>query len=270
MTTWLIPIIIVVSLGLAAGIILSIAGKFFSVETNPLTEKIRGVLPGINCGACGYAGCDPYAEALTTEEGVKANLCTPGGSEVVAKICEVLDIPEEEVTSQHAVLLCSGTLDHTEYVMDWRSLQSCAANKLFYRGRGACYQTCLGYGDCVKVCPYDAITMQNGIAVVNRPRCIGCGLCVDSCPNHLFQLMTGDDLVYVACKSNAKAKDTRNACSAGCIACKKCEKVCDYDAIHVEHNLATIDQSKCTQCGVCVEACPVGVIKWIREGCEIE
>jgi Na+-translocating ferredoxin:NAD+ oxidoreductase RNF subunit RnfB len=269
MTTWLLPIIIVVSLGLIAGIILSIAGKFFTVEKNPLTEKVRAELPGINCGACGYVGCDPYAEALTSVEGAMANLCIPGGGEVVAKICEILDIPQEEVASKYAVLLCSGTLDKTEYVMDWRSLQSCAANKLFYRGRGACYQTCLGYGDCVKVCPHDAIIIENGVAIISRARCVGCGLCIPSCPNHLLHLMTGDNYIYVACKSNAKGGDTRKACTAGCIACKKCEKVCEFDAIHVEHNLATIDQNKCTQCGACVEACPVGVIKWIREGCDV-
>jgi electron transport complex protein RnfB len=270
MTTWLIPIIIVVVLGLAAGIILSIAGKFFAVEENPLTEKVRAELPGINCGACGYVGCDAYAQALVEEEGIKANLCTPGGEDVVVGLCQVLDIPQEEVESTYAVLFCAGTLDHTEYVMDWRSLQSCAANKMFYRGRGACYQTCLGYGDCVQACPYDAITIENGIAVISRPRCIGCGLCVGTCPNHLIKLVTGESLIYVACSSNAKAKDTRKACTAGCIACKKCEKVCEFDAIHVNHNLASIDQLKCTQCGACVEACPVNVIKWISEGCEIE
>lgn len=269
MTTWLIPIIIVVSLGLIAGIVLSIAGKFFTVESNPLTEKIRAELPGINCGACGYVGCDPYAEALTSGEDVKANLCIPGGAEVVAKICEILDIPQEEVTSKYAVLLCSGTLDHTEYVMDWRSLQSCAANKMFYRGRGACYQTCLGYGDCVKVCPHDAMTIENGIVVINRARCVGCGLCINSCPNNLLQLMSGENYTYVACKSNAKGKDTRKACTAGCIACNKCVKVCEFDAIHVEHNLARIDQDKCTQCGACVEVCPVGVIKSVKEGCNV-
>ena len=269
MTTWVIPIIIVVGLGLAAGIILSIAGKFFAVEKNPLTEKVRAELPGINCGACGYVGCDSYAEALTNGEGAKANLCTPGGEDVVTQICDILDIPKEEVASKHAVLLCSGTTDHTEYIMDWRSLQSCAANKLFYRGRGACYQTCLGYDDCVKVCPHDAIVIENGVAVISRARCVGCGLCISSCPNHLLQLLAGESYVYVACKSEAKGSDTRKACTAGCIACKKCEKVCDFDAIHVEHNLATIDQEKCTQCGACVEACPVGVIKWIREGCDV-
>lgn len=269
MITWVIPIVVVVSLGLAAGIILSIAGELFAVEKNHLTEKVREELPGINCGACGYVGCDSYAEALTEEEDVKANLCTPGGDEVVVAICDILGIPHEEVAAKYAVLHCAGTIDHTDYIMDWQSLPSCAANKLFYQGRGACYQTCLGYGDCAKVCPYDAITIANGVAVISKARCTGCGLCVGACPSDLITLMTGENYVFVACKSNAKAKNTRKNCTAGCIACKKCEKVCDFDAIHVEDNLASIDQSKCTKCGACVAVCPVEVIKWVKEGCDV-
>ena len=269
MTSWIIPILILTVLGVLAGVVLSIASKVFEVKGNPLVHRIREELPGINCGACGYVGCDSYAIALAEEEGVEPNLCTPGGETVAQKICQLLDIPFAEMTSKHAVLLCAGTLDHTEYVMDWQSLHSCAANKMFYRGRGSCYQTCLGYGDCADSCPYDAITIDNGIAIVNRRRCVGCGICVKVCPSNLLQLMTGERLVYVACSSHAKAKDTRKGCTTGCIACGKCEKVCKEDAIHVDHNLAFIDQTKCTQCGACVEVCPVNIIKIIGEECHV-
>lgn len=267
MPAWLIPIVIVFSLGLFFAVILSLASKIFAVKSNPLTDKIREELPGINCGACGYVGCDSYAAALSQWEGAEPNLCTPGGESVARKICEILDTPYEEVLSKHAVMLCAGSLEHIKYVMDWQSLNSCAANKSFYRGRGSCYRACLGFGDCVEACPYDAISIENGLAVINRSRCTGCGICVGVCPGNLLTMMTGEDLIYVACSSNAKAKDTRKGCSTGCIACNRCVKVCEDDAITVFHNLASIDQEKCTKCGKCIEVCPVNIIKRMGE-CE--
>ena len=267
MPSWLVGIVSVVILALVLGFVLTLAAKFFKVESNPLTDRVRQELPGINCGACGYVGCDSYADALTQQEGVEPNLCTPGGETVARKICEILDTPYAEVLSRHAVMLCQGTLDHTSYVMDWQSVNSCAANKTFYRGRSSCYQACLGYGDCVLACPYDAIKIENGIAVVNRKRCTGCGICVDVCPSNLLQLMTGEDLIYVACSSHAKGKDTRKGCTTGCIACNRCVKVCKFDAITVDHNLAFIDQEKCTQCGECILVCPVNIIVRMGEKC---
>ncbi|MFA5637365.1 MAG: RnfABCDGE type electron transport complex subunit B [Anaerovoracaceae bacterium] len=268
MPGWLIGIISVALLGLLLGVVLTVAAKLFKVKSNPLTDKVREELPGINCGACGYVGCDSYAEALTKQEGVEPNLCTPGGESVARKICEILDIPFSQMLAKHAVLRCAGSLDHTTYVMDWQSVNSCAANKTFYRGRSSCYQACLGYGDCVLACPFDAIQIVNGIAVVNRNRCTGCGICVDVCPNNLFMLTTGEDLVYVACSSHAKGKDTRKGCTTGCIACNRCVKACKFDAITINHNLAVIDQGKCTQCGDCIPVCPVKIIKRIGVPCD--
>jgi electron transport complex protein RnfB len=145
--------------------------------------------------------------------------------------------------------------------MDFKGLQSCAANKLFYRGRGACHKACLGYGDCVKVCNYEAISVVNGVAIVNKCKCVGCGLCAQRCPSNLIQIIPSSSSVFVACSSIDPGALTRKLCKAGCIACKKCEKACQADAIKVVDNLASIDVTKCTSCGACIAQCPVGVIK---------
>lgn len=260
MELYLIPIGLVVGIGLIAGVILTLAAKFMAVEVNPLTAAVREVLPGANCGACGYAGCDDYAVALTNDSFVKSNLCTPGGSEVALNISAALGIPFDAVASKYAIVRCSGTTDKTTYVMDFQGIQNCNANKMFYRGRGACQYACLGYGDCVAVCEYGAIEVINGVAVVDKMACVGCGLCAKRCPNQLIEIVNCNQNVFVGCISQNTGAKTRTLCKAGCIACKKCEKVCDFDAIKVENNVAYIDGEKCTNCGACVAACPVKVI----------
>lgn len=261
---YIIPVLIVIVIGLIAGIILTLASKFMAVKVNEAVTRVRAVLPGANCGACGYAGCDDYANAIANDHTVKSNLCTPGGSAVALAISNALGIEFEAVAGKTAVVKCSGTYAKTSYVMDYRGLQSCSANKIFYRGRGACNQSCLGYGDCANVCEYDAISMEGGIAVINPNKCIGCGLCAKRCPNHLIDLVTGSSFVYVGCSSREKATVTRERCSAGCIGCKRCEKACKFDAIHVENNVAIIDYDKCKNCKLCIKECPVGIIKFTK------
>lgn len=260
MEYYIIPIGLVVGIGFLAGIILTLAAKFMATESNPLIAAVREVLPGVNCGACGYASCDAYATALTEDSFVKSNLCTTGGSQVALAISTSLGIPFETVASKYAIVKCSGTTDKTTYVMDYQGIPNCSANKMFYRGRGACQHACLGYGDCVTVCEYGAIEMINGVAVVDKRLCVGCGLCAKRCPNHLIEIISGKQNVFVGCISQDPGAKTRTLCKAGCIACKKCEKVCEFDAIQVEKNIAIINGSKCTNCGACAEVCPVQVI----------
>lgn len=257
----MVPIAIVTVTGIIAAVVLTLAAKFMAVTVNESVAQIYSVLPGVNCGACGFAGCEEYARQLAENSSIKPNLCTPGGADVARKISTILGIEFESVAGKYAIVKCSGTLDKTDYVMDFRGLQSCSANKLFYRGRGACFKACLGYGDCVKACNYDAISIVNGVAVVDKCSCVGCGLCVSRCPNDLIAIIPSSSTVFVGCSSPDPAAVTRKACKAGCIACKKCEKVCEFDAIKVENNIATIDPEKCTNCGACIAACPVGVIK---------
>lgn len=254
-------ILVVSGIGLAAGVLLVIASKFMFVPVDETAEKVRACLPGANCGACGFAGCDGYADALAKRDGtVKPNLCTPGGEAAAKGICEVLGLPFEGVKAAKSMIRCSGDFDTSVYVMDYEGPKTCRACNAFYQGRRSCSYGCLGYGDCVEVCKFGALSIQNGLAVVNRDLCTGCGACAKVCPNHLFEMIPDSSAVWVGCASHDKGAFVRKVCKAGCIGCMKCQKTCEYGAITVTGNLAHIDPEKCTNCGACVEVCPVHVI----------
>ncbi|HZK72054.1 MAG TPA: RnfABCDGE type electron transport complex subunit B [Clostridia bacterium] len=261
----IIPITIVVGIGLLAGIILTIASKLMAVEVNEAVNKVHEALPGVNCGACGFSGCEDYAKNIIDDKTVKTNLCTPGGSEVAMKISNILGIDFQAVVGLQAIVKCSGTLGNTSYVMEYEGLQSCAANKLFYRGRGACHNACLGYGDCTSVCEFDAIKVVDNVAHVDKSKCVGCGMCVAKCPQHIIKIMPASQKIFVRCSSTDSGGYTKSVCKAGCISCKKCEKVCPVEAIMVKNNYARIDVEKCIGCKKCMEVCPVNVIHLVRE-----
>jgi electron transport complex protein RnfB len=261
--SFIVPVALVTGMGLLAGGILTIADKFMAVEMDETAANILAVLPGANCGACGYAGCEDYANALAAdkeEHMVKTNLCTPGGNNVAMAISEILGVEFEGASSKFAIMKCSGTHERTKYNMDYQGPPTCKANKLFFRGRGVCEAGCMGFGDCVAVCNYDAIRIINGIAAINKNRCVGCGLCAKACPNKLIELAPETTNVVVGCSSVDTGRVTRQKCTIGCIACKICEKNCPEDAIHVIDNHAVIDYTKCTNCGTCVSKCPRKVI----------
>lgn len=255
----LIPVIIVAGIGILAGVILTVAAKFMSVPVDERVSDVREVLPGANCGACGFAGCDEYAEKLVND-GVKTNLCTPGGSDVAHRISNLLGGEFEEVVPMRAVVKCSGTKGNTEYIMDYQGPKTCEGCNYFYQGRGTCSHACLGFGDCVLVCQYGAMYVENGIAVVDKELCTGCGMCVSRCPNNLIEVIPAANEVFVACSSTDHGAFTRKICKAGCIGCKRCEKACEYGAIIITDNLAHIDPVKCVNCGKCVPVCPTKVI----------
>ncbi len=260
----ILPILILVGIGLVAAILLVIASALFSVKEDETVTKLTEALPGINCGACGFSGCGGYAAALAEggKDGkVNTNLCAPGGDPVSKKISEILGTSYSDVEEKVAVVCCNGNCDATGKKHDYHGTPSCAACNSFYAGNGDCAYGCLGFGDCAAACPYHAISIHNGVAVVDRTLCTGCGLCVTICPKQLITRHRLTGIVDVVCANHTSGKETRAVCSNGCIACKKCERTCPHDAIHVVEQLAQIDYEKCTSCGACVAACPVKCIR---------
>ena len=254
-----LPVAIVAVVGVVAGVILTIAAKFMSVPVDERVSNVREVLPGANCGACGFAGCDEYAEKLVFE-GAAANRCTPGGGEVAGRIGALLGVEAGAVVPMRAIVKCAGTTETTRYIMDYQGPRTCEACNSVYQGRRGCSHGCLGYGDCASACPYGAISVVDGVASVDKCLCTGCGMCVQSCPNHLLAVVPAASTVCVACSSHDKGAFVRTVCKAGCIGCMKCQKTCQYGAIVVDQFLAGIDPEKCTGCGECVGVCPTGVI----------
>lgn len=256
----LLAVIVVCSIGILCAVVLVVAARFFGVEEDERVNEIRECLPGANCGACGYAGCDGYAKALAEEEGIKTNLCIPGGDAASRQISEILGVEFEDVVEQVAVIHCYGDCNHTSHKMDYVGIQSCQAAKMFYGGAGKCGFGCIGLGDCVSVCPNNAICIENGIAHIDTRKCIGCGLCAKTCPQKLITVMADVESVLVTCNNKEKGVVARQKCSNACIGCKMCVKHCPSGAISVEDNLARIDYEKCTDCGECAKHCPVGCI----------
>ncbi|MBQ8600633.1 MAG: RnfABCDGE type electron transport complex subunit B [Clostridia bacterium] len=251
----LIALLVVAAIGLIAGVLLTLASHFLRVEEDQRAAELRACLPGVNCGACGYAGCDDYAKALA-EGGVKANLCIPGADEVAVQVAAILGIAAEDVAEQVAVVHCNGTCDATSKKAIYDGVYSCRAASMLYGGPDACTYGCLGCGDCADVCPVDAICLKDGIARIDRRICIGCGMCVKTCPKEIISLVPQAATTAVVCSNKEKGAVARKVCTNACIACKKCEKNCPEGAIKVVNDLAVIDYAKCTGCGVCVEGCP--------------
>lgn len=257
----LIAVIPVVIIGIICAAVLVVASKLMAVKEDERFPAVRDCLPGANCGACGYAGCDGYAKALCEDPNVPANLCIPGADSVAKQLSEVLGVEFEDVVEQVAVVHCSGDCAHTQDKVIYSGIESCKAAKLMYGGKGSCSYGCLGLGDCAKICPQNAILIRDGVADIRACDCIGCGLCAKTCPNHLISLVPDTKKTVVACSNHDKGAVTRKVCTSGCIGCRKCEKTCPNGAIKVVNNAAVIDYEKCTDCGACAEACAVQCIK---------
>ncbi|MCR5610877.1 MAG: RnfABCDGE type electron transport complex subunit B [Clostridiales bacterium] len=262
MSPIVLAIIIVAAIGLFAGLVLAVASHFMSVPKNETEVRIRECLPGANCGACGFTGCDGYAKALAETEGTKTNLCVPGADAVAKKIADVLGVEAEDVVEQVAFVKCSGDCVNRKDRHIYEGIESCAAAQMLYGGSGMCTFGCLGLGDCMKVCPQGAICIENGIAHVDTRKCVGCGLCAKTCPNHLIDLFPDVRQVIVCCSNKEKGAVVRSKCSSGCIGCGLCARNCEQGAIEVVNNLAVIDYEKCVNCGKCAEKCPVHAIKF--------
>ena len=260
-----IPAVIVAAIGLIAGIILTIASKLMFVPVDERVAAIEEILPGANCGACGFAGCDDYAAALGNDSGMSTSLCPVGGPDVAAKIAGIMGSEAGEVEERVAMVMCNGTLDATRQIGELKKLHTCKSAKMFYGGNWACPYGCLGLGDCEAVCKFDAVRIINGVARIDRGKCVACEACTKECPNGIISMVPKKKNVFVTCKSMDKGAKTRKICSNGCIGCMKCQKVCKFDAVKVENNLAVIDQKKCVGCGLCAKECPVGAIENLKK-----
>ncbi|MEG0571422.1 MAG: RnfABCDGE type electron transport complex subunit B [Oscillospiraceae bacterium] len=252
----LIPTIIFIILGLVAGLLLSVFSKVFAVKTNEKEQDIIAALPGLNCGVCGFSGCENYAHNLI-ETDVKTNRCVPGGDAVSKKISEILGTDFCDVEENVAVIKCGGDKPNTtndSFV--YQGEKTCIACNMYYNGKGKCDYGCIGYGDCINECKYGAISIVDSVAVIDPNLCVGCTLCVAACPKMIIEMKPLKSKVFVKCSSCDSAKVTFAVCKNGCIACKKCEKVCPTNAITVSDNHAHIDYDKCTNCGACVDVCP--------------
>ena len=256
----LIPILTLGTLGLLFGVGLAIASKRLKVEIDPRLEKIHGLLPGSNCGACGGAGCFGFSEDILSGKR-KIDACRVSADEIKEEIAKILGRPLQKDIKKIAVLHCNGGVKVKDRFL-YDGIKDCVAANQVLAGQKECVFGCLGFATCVKVCPFDAIKMsEEGLAVVDKNKCRACNKCVLACPKRLFSLIPVTHTVYIACMSHDSGKDTKAVCPVGCIACSLCVKACPVDAIHVIDNLAGIDYDKCTSCGKCVEVCPMKTIR---------
>ena len=252
-----IPVAVVSAIGLIAGVILAVVSKVFAVPTDERVEKVRDLLPGANCGGCGFSGCDGYAAAVVG--GADCALCTVGGAQTAAAVAAVMGVEAGAFVRKIAVVRCSGSEACTGTRFDYAGYASCAAAAQLDNGPGACRFGCIGLGDCVAACEREAIAVKDGVAVVDGVLCGACGQCAKACPHGLIAILP-ERTRAVRCHSTEKGPVQRKICTAGCIGCGMCAKVCPAGAIQVENFLATIDPALCTGCGACEEKCPTKVI----------
>ena len=256
-----IPIIVMSTMGIVFGLGLAFASKIFKVELDPRIEKILDVLPGANCGACGKAGCAGLAEAIAKGD-ASLTSCPPGGEETYSKIAEILGVEKTSVIRKVARVRCGGGNRAKDKYL-YAGVRTCTAATLIAGGQKLCNFGCLGFGDCVKACPFDAIHMGgDGVPIVDPGKCTSCGKCIEACPKKIISLENNIDKYYIKCLSKDKIVFVKNACKIGCIGCKICEKL-SKGAFIVEDNLARLDYSKVDGEAVlklCAEKCPTKCI----------
>ncbi|MGN0437904.1 MAG: RnfABCDGE type electron transport complex subunit B [Lachnospiraceae bacterium] len=259
-TSVLIAMAMVGGTGIVIGILLGIAGEKFEVEVDEKEVAVRQCLPGNNCGGCGYPGCDGLAAAIAKHE-APVSACPVGGDAVAEAISDIMGVTVGNTVKMTAYVKCAGTCDKARDNYEYVGVEDC---KLALNNPGggpkACTYGCTGFGSCKKACPFDAIEIKDGVAVVDPEKCKACGKCVAECPRHLIEIIPADSTCKVTCSSKDKGVEVKKVCQTGCIGCMLCKKNCPSDAITVENNLAHIDQEKCTHCGICKEKCPVKII----------
>ena len=258
----LLPVAVLGGLGAVFGGLLGLAAKFFKVEVDEKIEKINALLPGANCGGCGFAGCGAMAEAIACGQ-AEISLCAAIKEENACSIAEILGRKMMKSEQKVAHVYCGGTCQKTTQKCHYDGLQDCLAAQNCSGGEKGCTYGCMGYGSCVKVCRFEAIQIQDGIAKVNRERCTGCGACVSVCPRELIELVPATQRSFIDCRSHDKGVEMKALCEVGCIGCGICAKNCPQDMIRITDHLASISYGLCGNCGQCAEACPKHTITFI-------
>ncbi len=257
-------IIVLVGLGVVSAVVLYFVAQKFRVYEDPRIDTVSGMLPGANCGGCGFAGCRALAEQLVEQDDISKLYCPAAGAEAMAAIAKVLGKAAPEKEPEVAEVRCAGCHAKRPRTNRYDGAHSCAVEASLYGGDTGCTFGCLGEGDCVRACTFDAIHMRpDGLPHVDAHKCTACGACVKACPKMLIELRKKgpkNRRVYVSCRNKDKGAVARKACEVACIACGKCQKVCEFDAITIEDNLAFIDSFKCKLCRKCVADCPKGAI----------
>ncbi len=259
----LIPAAILAALGAFFGVLLAIASRAFAVKVDERVPQIRDVLPGANCGGCGYSGCDALATAIV-EGKAPCGACTVGGDPVAQQIGAIMGVTVAKKQRMRAQVMCSGGEENAVKKYTYKGAKDCIAAAKLAGGDKLCPHGCIGLGTCASVCPFDAIRVENGVVAVDYRKCEGCGACVTACPKKLIRLIPYDSAHWVGCMSREKGGVVRMQCAVGCLGCGICQKTCEAGAITVQDFLAQIDYSKCVDCDQCVGKCPRRII-WSAE-----
>lgn len=255
MSAVLIAAAVVAVIGFVIGVALVAAGKKFHVEVDARETQVRSLLPGNNCGACGFAGCDAMAAAIVKGQ-TPVNSCPVCSADAVKAIGGVMGVEAEAASRKVAFVRCGGSCEKSPETFTYVGVRDCRTAALSGVPVRACSSGCLGLGSCAAACPHDAIFVRDGVAVVRPDRCLGCGLCAAACPKNLITLIPAGKVSAVRCSSHERGPAVKKVCSAGCLGCGACVKQCPEGAISLQNNLAVIDPEKCTGCGKCAEKCP--------------
>ena len=264
----LIAVAVLGAIGLIAALVLFVCSKKFAVKEDPRIGQVAELLPGANCGGCGYPGCGGFADALVKAAdggSLEGMLCPVGGADVMGKVADLLGMAVANSEPKVAVVRCNGSCEHRPKIAEYSGLRTCTAMHACGTGETACGYGCLGCGDCVEACSFGGITInpETGLPEVNEDLCTSCGACVKACPRNIIELRKKgpkNRRVYVGCVNKDKGAVSMKACKVSCIGCGKCAKECAFDAIKVEGNVAYIDADKCRLCRKCEKACPTHAI----------